>query len=185
VFGPMAIVMLPMGPRMGEAVALTRQDVFEDRILVRHTWNRLKKGRVLPKSGSSRTLRMPEGLYALISERWSQFPDSIVALPSANGTVFIARNFARFLNQACSRVPHVPRVTAHDLRRIAATRWAENPDVTVKEIQDDLGHVTPNLAMSVYVLSSGNGRRVAPSRLTDVLPGVAPWEGAPVSDEQT
>jgi integrase len=72
---------------------------------------------------------------------------------------------------------------ASSTRNIAATRWAENPEVTRKEIQDDLGHESPNLAMSVYVLSSGQGRKSVLSRLGDLYPGDAPWVGAPLLDE--
>jgi integrase len=175
-YGPLLTSLMLLGLRAGEAQALHKDDVMADRVLVRRSWDRTEEREVPPKAGSARTLPMPGGLFEMLEASWKEHPPGTrLAFPSQNGSVLDYHNIARYLARVLDSLPHLPRVTLHDLRKLAATSWAESGLVRVKDVQAMLGHTTSHLAHEIYVVGAPVERTVSPVDAHELVGVVAPW----------
>jgi len=151
------------GLRRGELMGLPWENVTETSVTVDRTWTR---GGVVgtPKTtASNRSVPIHASLYAALSEARQHAPTSPWAFPSSTGGLLSDGNLGRAFREAIVRANakaeaeiaagragvKVPTIRMHDLRRIAATLWAQQGQPP-KVIQRLLGHSTPMLALSIY-----------------------------------
>lgn len=143
------LLMADRGLRVGEAQALTWQDVDLDRNLlyVRHTIyyrSAQQYQRVSTKSAAgTRTLPLSgllrEALIELQATHGHTAPDdAVIAWP--DGTVVCAVTIRRWLTALCVAAD-IPRVTPHQLRHLAVSRMADaGISVDVRKVA--FGHTT-------------------------------------------
>lgn len=151
------------GLRRGELLGLPWANVSEATVRVDRTWTR---GGVVgtPKTAASaRSVPIHASLHAVLVEGRAHAPDSPWAFPSAAGTILGDGNLGRAFRETIARANKtaakaeaegrpavkVPIIRFHDMRRVAATLWAQAGQPP-KVIQRLLGHSTPFLALSIY-----------------------------------
>jgi len=151
------------GLRRGELLGLPWANVTATTIRVDRTWTR---GGVVgtPKTAASaRSVPIHASLHAVLVEGRAHAPDSPWAFPSATGTMLGDGNLGRAFRATIARANKsaakaeaggrpavkVPAIRFHDMRRVAATLWAQAGQPP-KVIQRLLGHSTPFLALSIY-----------------------------------
>lgn len=133
------------GLRKGELMALRWESVTPSAIHVVTTYARHAEGRQnAPKTAKGeRTVPISRRVYEVIEAQ----TDGELAFPGENGMLS-----ASAINKAMRRYilkAGVTPIRFHDLRRCAATYWAE-AGFTPKMIQTLLGHSTVKLALEVY-----------------------------------
>lgn len=141
------LVALFAGLRRGELLALRWENVTPTGITVDSTWVRGDKVGPPKTQASYRTVPIHEGLYAQIVEARPEI-ESEFAFPAGSGRMFGGGNLWRNFRATTKRAG-VPVIRFHDMRRTAATLWAE-AGVPPKVIQRMLGHSTPHLALAIY-----------------------------------
>lgn len=136
------------GLRRGELLALPWGNVSPTSVVVDRTWSR---GGVVgtPKTETSnRSVPIHESLYSILEAGRRHQRGSKLAFPSRAGTMLGDGNLGRAFRLAVGRAG-VPYIRFHDMRRTAATLWAEQGQPP-KVIQRLLGHSTPHLALAIY-----------------------------------
>jgi integrase len=158
------VLALFTGARVGELMALTWDDVLEDRILIRRTWTRHTQSRVQPPKTKAGERSIPISPFVLeaLGRRGDRHELVFPGPP-------LPENLRRALRYHAKRAGIEP-IRLHDLRRTYATtlaRLGHHPRV----IQKLLGHSTPTLAMTVYtdvLAEQEDAARLSPE---DVLRG--------------
>ncbi len=172
-------VALALGLRRGEALGLRWGDVdFADGVLrVAHSLQRvngqLRLGPV-KTDGSARKVAVPAPLLAVLKEhrarqdeerkaagaRWREHG---LVFTTKIGTPVEPRNVNRHFQALCARA-RVPRIRFHDLRHSCATLLYEQ-GVSLENIQDVLGHSSPNVTKTIYIETTLKVQREAVDRL--------------------
>lgn len=136
--------------RIGEWSELRVKDVEVDRagrcvLLVRRQVR--DGGEVVPrtKSGKARRVHVPQSVAVHLLEHMGGLGKESLLFPNARGTWTDRRRFNRMLKRAGQTVGR-PDVSSHDLRHYGATEFGR-AGASVKEIQERLGHATPEMAM--------------------------------------
>lgn len=141
------LVALFAGLRRGELLALKWKNVTPTGITVDSTWLRGDKIGPPKTQASYRTVPIHESLYEQIVAARPTI-ESEFAFPARSGRMFGGANLWRSFNATMKRAG-VTKIRFHDMRRTAATLWAE-AGATPKTIQKMLGHSTPHLALAIY-----------------------------------
>lgn len=136
--------------RIGEWSELRVKDVEVDRagrcvLLVRRQVR--DGGEVVPrtKNGSTRRVHVPQSVAVHLLEHMDGLGKESLLFPNAHGTWTDRRRFNKLLKLAGKTVGR-PDVSSHDLRHYGATEFGR-AGASVKEIQERLGHATPEMAM--------------------------------------
>lgn len=151
-------LMLGTGLRIGEAVALTWDDLDLDAgtVTVRSTAVRdeagawVRQGHAKTQS-SHRTLQLPAFSIAALQRLSGQLPatDAGLAFPSAAGTVRDPGNVRKVWNRACAELGIAKGVTPHAIRRTVATMLDQELGIAAAAAQ--LGHADEGTARRHYV----------------------------------
>jgi integrase len=139
------------GLRIGEAIALTWDDIELDRRRL-HVRRRLYRGRFdSPKSRYSiRTIPLaPQLTNALARHRAEQLDQSIV-FPSDTGSYLDPSNIRRRVLAPAARTAGVPWIGFHTFRHTCATTLFRH-GLNAKQIQAWLGHHSPAFTLATYV----------------------------------
>ncbi len=174
---PLFALMLGLGLRVGEALALRWNDWEGDRLHVRHTMN-LRTGELGPPktANSVRTLylapefqtllaehREKQRLEAAVAKRWR---DHGLIFPSRAGTPTTYRNLLRHY-QTLTEKAGVPRINLHGLRHTYTTQALRVlPPKVVAEV---LGHADVQLTLQVYQQLREDDKKRAAIGLSELL----------------
>jgi integrase len=152
-------LMVRCGLRIGEALALRRQDVDleTNTIAVRTSMSRREgvrpvKGRHREDEG--RTVPIPEDVSRRLHRHFTERPitgiDGFIATAPRGGPLSYTNWRSRVWIKIVKRIG-LP-ITPHDLRRTAATRLFTEDRWTPPEVQAYLGHLDPRITLGIYTL---------------------------------
>lgn len=166
--GPMFIVLVTTGIRLGEAQALRWSDVDTGArtLSVTRTAQVTKKGWIIserPKTGrSARTVVLPaQALLALHRQRAQTDPHVEFVFPGVRGGLLPGQTARQRLKKLCE-IADVPLLTPHGLRRTAATLlMAQGVHPSVAAAQ--LGHSIEVMLEKYAVVSTSMQQQAADS----------------------
>ncbi|MHB8510716.1 MAG: tyrosine-type recombinase/integrase [Actinomycetota bacterium] len=187
------LVLLALGLRLGEALALCWEDLDLDRgtVSIRRSVQRVRSdpdpitGRCttrlvesLPKTAASRaTIAVPDMLIAVLREHKAlqneehmkarKWIDPGLVFASTVGTYLEQRNVNRDWTELC-KAAGVRRVRVHDLRHAAAS-FMFTEGVEMKLIQATLRHSRLSTTADIYTRVVLKVQRQAADRMDDVL----------------
>lgn len=184
-WGPLWVVLLGTGIRLGEALALTWDaiDLEAGRLEVRANLQRVRGEWVLqpPKTRAGRrVLPLPQAaIEALRRQRLAQAEARLRAGPAWQDRGLVFSNLAggplqaseaeHALARACRRLG-VPRLTPHKLRHQAASLMLGSA-VPLPMVSRWLGHASPHVTAAVYSHALAGQDRAAAEVLDRVLGG--------------
>jgi integrase len=157
-----------LGLRTGELCGLQRQDVdLLHRVLrVRRQVQEISGHRIVgePKSEAGiRRVALPNALVPLLEAHLAAYsapgPDGSV-LTRKSGLPLGRRELSDAWRQALAAVGAPAGLCIHDLRQ-AATTFAREPDITLKELMATLGHASPVAALRYQHATEERGRALA------------------------
>lgn len=161
--------------RWGELAALRRSDLDLRKMTVKversmvELSGHLSEGLTKSVAGQ-RTVNLPKGLKPVVQHHLAEWAEA-----GKNGRVFVGpqggtlrrSNFQDEWNKARTAAG-APELRFHDLRHAGAT-WAAQAGATIRELQERLGHASPQAAMIYQHAATDRGQVVA-DRLGDLLP---------------
>ena len=130
--------------RIGEMSRIKIEDLkLEDnnKIMVRSKGN---KGRI------GRSTNCNNEVAELIKELVSYNPNREYLLTDRNFNQLKTQGIRKIWYDCCD-IAGVPRVHFHNVRHTIGTKMGENPNITLQEIKDTLGHSTINTSMKYYI----------------------------------
>lgn len=144
----LALVLAYGGLRIGEAAALTPDNVTGAAVRIVATRARLAGGGIysdVPKSAAGvRTVTLPTSVAERLAEHIARYPGPFVFQTRAGNPV-TGQAFARALRRAAAAAG-VPTFHPHALRSTAATVATQN-GATLREVMAQLGHSSPATAL--------------------------------------
>jgi len=151
------------GLRVGEALALTWDDIEDDKIIVRKSKT---------KAGEREVLLIPSVRRLLASVRLSQPPGASLVFGTASDTPISRREALRALRVA-EKKANIPNYTLHELRHTFASiliGQGELPTLVAKQ----MGHADPSITLKVYshLWEENESVAVARERLQESMGGV-------------
>jgi integrase len=165
---PLWYFLLASGCRLGEALALTWQDVNLEQgtVQINRTVQRLKGQTITdePKTKSAvRTVSLPQDVVQALRQQLScQVLSGAVCklvFPSPSGEYLHRSVVAHALRRECERLG-LPPMTPHGLRHLHASLLLE-AGLPVPQVAQRLGHATPQVTMSVYAHALNRSDREA------------------------
>lgn len=168
-------VLIYLGLRKGEALALQREDVdLDGRVLhIRGTLQRRTGQGLLSGAtkteGSRRDVPIPAfvipTLKAHADRQRDAHPKAVYFFTTGEGTPTEPSNINRHFASAVRRAG-VPRVTIHDLRHLAATELIR-AGVDVSAVAAILGHANPTTTLNTYSHAFDEAKRDAIRKLEE------------------
>jgi integrase len=160
--GPLFLFLVLTGVRLGEALALTWDDVGADTITIRRTVTHLNGGWVVttPKTqAGDRTLAMSTSLLAAIEQERARQADRCqtagdrwhgreLVFSTRSGNYIFRGEVAAALRSTCDRLA-LPRLTPHGLRHLSASLLLAN-NVPLPNVSRRLGHANPSITARLY-----------------------------------
>ncbi len=148
--------MLATGVRIGEALAVSWEEVDLDHATVDIVWKIIRvRGEGLqriprPKSESGeRTLALPSFAVAMLRRRMLTRGDAVPLFPDSQGGWRDPNNTRRDLRSARGTEAFA-WVTSHVFRKTCAT-LLDDAHLSARQIADHLGHSRPSLTQDVYL----------------------------------
>lgn len=171
---------IDLGPwaslRIGDVIGLQRADVFlseasspdqRGTIFVRRSIGRTRGGREesLPKTrAGTRDVPLPPHIIPVLREHLATHcgggRTDWVFPSAADPRVNVSADVLREAFETARRKVHREDLVFHNLRGIGATLAAQ-AGATVRELQDRLGHATPNMALAYQRVAQDRPRQVA------------------------
>lgn len=125
-------LMLALGLRIGDALALTAQSINATQMIVH----------VIGKGNKERILPLPETLYIALRSFWTTHRHPYLLFPNRNGTAPLCEKSLRnAFNEARDSLGINKTITPHSLRHGFATHLLEN-GVDIRVVQMLLGHAS-------------------------------------------
>jgi integrase/recombinase XerD len=125
-------VMLALGLRIGDVLALTVQSIHSTQMIVR----------VIGKGNKERILPLPQTLLVALRTFWTTHRHPRLLFPNRNGTAPLCqKSLRRAFNKARDSLGINKNVTPHSLRHGFATHLLEN-GVDIRVVQMLLGHTS-------------------------------------------
>ncbi len=180
----METVLLVCGLRRGEIVALRWGDVDSDKHELNISRNITvdpsspKKYAVgSPKSGHGRTVPLPKNLYdmllALRKEQEEKYgmifaPSAYVFCRDEDPSEPLYPSTPSLWHSRFIKRHDLPNLSVHDMRHSCATLMLESGS-SVKEVQEILGHSSPQTTLSFYSAATEEAQRRSVERLEEML----------------
>lgn len=153
---PETFLLLETGLRRGEMLGLMWKDIdFKEKtISVNRSIAEKKGGGVSimpPKWDSYRTIPISDKLCEMLSN----LPrNNVYVFPNINGNIAVPHNWSQKLKRHMGALnrqyPHMPMLTAHELRHTRGTELRRN-GVDIYTIQKLMGHKDINVTSNIYV----------------------------------
>ena len=157
------------GLRIGEALALTREDVdaAAGTVRIRQRVKRLGSGGVdvdVPKSSAGqRSVTLPPSVVDELRDHLDRFTGELpghLVFPNRKGGYMLPETFSALFAKAKQRADVDPGLRVHDLRATALT-LAAHSGATVRELQDRAGHATADVAMLYQRVAQDRQQQIA------------------------
>ncbi len=188
---PLWLVLLGTGLRLGEALALTWNDVgLGVAVTVNGTLQRLDGAPIVttPKTPSSaRTVIVPSEVTAALQRQKTQqdawreaagWQDAGFVFTGQTGQPLHGSTVAHALKRECARLG-LPAVTPHGLRHLHASLLLHE-GVPVTAVSARLGHANPQVTMSIYAHALAGQDAQAAQAIGRALAPAVPVENDPV-----
>jgi integrase len=168
-FSALVLLLAFGGLRFGEATALRRSDVAQDRSEVRIERS-VRTGRVGPPKTDAgrRIVALPQFVAEALAahmDRYTPRANDALVFGTATGNFLARQNFSATFKRAVERCD-LPAVRVHELRHTGATLAAQ-AGATTKELMSRLGHSSSAAALNYQHASQGRDRELA--RALDAL----------------
>lgn len=175
---PACYLLLALGLRLGELLALRWADWEGDRLHVRHSLAVVDNRTVFgpPKNRRTRTLYLPQGVQLVLAQRQADqtterdlaahWEDYGLIFSSTVGTPTNPNNFRRTFKGLIARAA-VPRIRVHDNRHTWVT-LARDAGLDVEVVAERAGH-DPRMTILLYSKVTDERKRKAAIELEELL----------------
>lgn len=177
---PLALTLARTGLRIGEALALTWEDIDLAGRLIRVNKNFVRGIMGTPKNGKARYVDMSSQLTATLTQLGNQAKKealthgktdilSALVFPSLAGTPLAKEHWMKRTYLPALKKAKVRRIRIHDLRHTYATHLIQAGE-SLAYIRDQLGHHSINVTVDIYGHLVPGGNRSAVDKLDEVGP---------------
>lgn len=168
-YGALFLMLFCSGMRIGEALALTTDDLdfHAGTIRINKSLTRLnRKSNILPPKTprSNRTVMMPSTIMAALQD----YICSISPLKHDDILFAMSRSSIRWVLERYTKFCNLPRITIHDLRHSHASFLIEK-GFSIIAIRDRLGHENVQITLDTYSHLYPNKQSEIAEALKDVI----------------
>lgn len=164
-----ALIAISTGMRLGEIIALKREQISENYISVEGTTVRVLNQLFIntPKSKSGRRkISISKSLYEHIMSL-EQHENGYIFVDK-NGDLYNSNTVSRTFKSTVTKLD-VPYHSFHSLRHTHATWLIDSGEFSIPQISARLGHSTPAITMQVYAHAIPEKDITAPAKIDEML----------------